>query len=213
MMKRHIFIFILALCKPVLADKSPFDLEHVFPEDMHGWFSPYNRIWLQEYITTQHPKKVVEVGSWLGLSAIFMAKLLDNDAKIYCIDPWAPYADMAAMPDCQIRMKYAYERFLSNCIHHKVTAKVVPMRMPSLQAVEYFASDIDLIYIDGSHKPEDVFNDVMAWYPKLSARGVMCGDDIGWPGTLEVLQKAAILLNVTLKSKDWGNFWWFEKNK
>lgn len=198
------FFIQTSVCVPIA-----FDLTHVFPEDMHGWFWVTNRHHLQQFITKNKPKKIVEIGTWLGVSAIFMAKLLEPGAKLYCIDPWMPYEDMQSMPDCQARMKDAYERFLSNCIHNNVTDRIVPMRMTSLKAVNQFSSDIDLIYIDGSHKEEDVFNDIMNWYSKLALDGIMCGDDMCWEGVQQAVYRCAELLHVTVKSDE--NFWWFEK--
>lgn len=213
MANKKILLLFFMLGESLSANESPFNLTYIFPEDMHGWLGISNRERLKEFITSRQPKKVVEIGTWLGVSAIFVAKLIPDDAKLYCIDPWIPYPDMEKMPDCQIRMKEAYERFLSNCIHHKVTNKIVPLRMSSLKAAtleQFLDTDIDLIYIDGSHAEEDVFDDIMHWYPKVHPQGIMCGDDISWPSVHRALLRAAPLLKVTIHQDD--NFWWFEKN-
>lgn len=194
-----------------LENSNPFSLSHVYPEDMHGWFSLANRRYLKDFIQRLHPKKAIEVGTWMGVSAIYMAKLLDAGAKLYCIDPWIPYHDMANMPECQERLKNAYERFLSNCIHHKVTDKVIPMHMTSMHAFEtYFAdvNDIDLIYIDGSHAEEDVYNDIMHWQYAVAPAGILCGDDWGWPSVSRAVTRASQEINKPLHIDD--NFWWFE---
>ncbi len=211
-MNKKALLISLLLLGTMKAVESPFNLTYVFPEDMHGWLGISNRARLKEFITAKNPKKVVEIGTWMGVSAIFAAKLLESDAKLYCIDPWVPYHDMVNMPDCQERLKNAYERFLSNCIHHKVTEKIIPLRMTSMAAVqleEFSSPDIDLIYIDGSHSENDVFDDIMHWYHKVAPQGIMCGDDIEWPSVHRALLRAAPLLNVTIQQD--GNFWWFEK--
>jgi len=45
----------------------------------------------EELIKRNEPKRIIEVGSWLGGSAIRMAQIcrdLGYDAKIICIDTW-----------------------------------------------------------------------------------------------------------------------------
>ncbi len=187
-----------------------FDLTYVYPEDMHGWFSPANKRNLKKFIDAINPRKVIEIGTWLGVSAIFMAKLLSPNAELFCIDPWVPYHDMDNMPECQERLKNAYERFLSNCIHHEVTHKIIPIRMKSIDAYKsYFTqiTDIDLIYIDGSHAENDVYDDIMHWRQTLSPTGIICGDDYGWPSVRKAVLRVAEISETELHIDD--NFWWF----
>lgn len=194
-----------------ILQNNPFNLSYIYPLDMHGWFGPLNKVHLQEFIQKLQPKNVVEVGTWLGVSAIFMAHLLNSGAKIFCIDPWVPYHDMENMPECQERLKNAYERFLSNCIHHKVTDKIVPLRMTSMDAyATYFSGehDIDLVYIDGSHAEEDAYNDIIHWQTVVAPHGIICGDDYGWPTVRRAVTRAAQEIDRTLHVD--YNFWWFE---
>jgi len=130
--------------------------------------------------------------------------------KLYCVDPWQPYPEMAAaVPEANEKLLLAYEQFLSNCIHHNVYEKIIPMRMTSMKAVQLFSNDVDLIYIDGSHDEEDVYDDIVNWYTKLSPNGIMCGDDWSWTSIRKAIERALKVLNVKVQSV--GNFWWFEK--
>jgi predicted O-methyltransferase YrrM len=208
--KAKIFIY-LFLCLPatLLSSTNVFESIVCLPKDMHGYFGPRNRYHLEVFIRNKQPKKIVEIGAWLGLSAIFMAKLAPADVKVFCVDPWIPYSEMEAMPDAKERLKRAYEQFLSNCIHEKVTDKIVPMRMTSMEAVQAIQdSNFDLIYIDGLHTEEAVYDDIMGWYPKLAKNGIICGDDIMWPSVEAAVTRAAHILNRRVNKDD--NFWWFE---
>ncbi len=63
-------------------------------------------------------------------------------------------------------MPAAYWQFLTNCKNLKLTNKIIPIRMTSLEAAKFLSIKPDLIYIDASHEEVDVYNDIMAWYPK-----------------------------------------------
>ncbi len=55
-------------------------------------------------------------------------------------------------------------------------AKLVKMR--SVDASRLFEpGSIDFVYIDGSHQYQDVLNDISAWWPILSDKGILAGHD------------------------------------
>ena len=190
--------------------QSPYNSIKILPLNVWGWFGLQNQKHIEKIIAETKPKKAVEVGTWLGLSALFIAKRLPSDAILFCIDPWVPYKDMENMPECQEPLKTAYEQFLSNCIHNGLTHKIIPMRMTSMEAAKTFEADIDFIYLDGSHDEDDVYDDLMEWYPRLSPTGRMCGDDIGWPSVQRAIERVKKTYNFTVHADD--NFWWIERN-
>jgi cephalosporin hydroxylase len=61
-----------------------------WPERLHGWFS--DAPVFEEVISKVRPDLIIEVGSWLGASAIHMAGLLKkhglDESKIVCVDTW-----------------------------------------------------------------------------------------------------------------------------
>ena len=212
MLKKILLITICFISVNLIAQlQPPFDQVKLLPLDMHGWFTPANQLKLKEFVEKLQPKIAVEIGTWLGVSAIYTAKLLPKNSKLYCIDPWEPYVEMAGVKECEIRFNTAYEQFLSNCIHNNVADKIIPLKMRSQEAVKLLATvnNIDLIYVDGSHQEDDVYNDILAWYPKLSKIGIICGDDVFIEGVRKGYTKAASKLN--LKVQVYGNFWWLER--
>jgi len=66
----------------------------------------------------------------------------------------------------------------------------------------------DLVYIDASHEEIDVYNDIKAWFPKLSRNGMLCGDDWNWESVRKGVTKYCNENNITVKNDD--TFWWFE---
>jgi predicted O-methyltransferase YrrM len=183
------------------------------PFDSHGWFGSENRKNLKWIIKDKSPKIIVELGSWLGLSARFMADLLPEDGRLYAIDIWlalnprSAYAKNAAWAS---KLPALYQQFLSNLKHCNLTKKVIPVRMTTQEAANALNVIPDLIYVDASHEEEDVYADILSWYPKLSKTGIMCGDDYATdhPGVIAATRKAAKELDVKLCNDK--RFWWFE---
>jgi hypothetical protein len=57
------------------------------------------------------------------------------------------------------------------------------LREKSWDAAKQFEDNsLDLVYIDGDHTYQGVVRDLAAWFPKVRKGGMICGDDIGWPG-------------------------------
>ena len=84
---RALGIVVLLLSQKVLAElPAPYNSIVVLPFDDHGWFS--NGSQLGECFSERSIKCVIEVGSWLGLSARFLAEQVGPEGKVYCIDNW-----------------------------------------------------------------------------------------------------------------------------
>ncbi len=181
----------------------PFELQH-------DWFSRENKVMLQKIIEEKRPRIIIEVGSWLGDSAIFMAKLMPEDGKLYAVDHWLGSFNHQKDHPVTPKLKTLYQQFLSNVIHSGLTHKIVPIKMSSLEAARMLAVEADLIYVDGSHLEDDVFRDIVAWHPMLAPGGIICGDDWNWVDgddfpTRRGIKKAAQYLGKQIKV--YGTFW------
>jgi predicted O-methyltransferase YrrM len=176
------------------------------PFDDHGWF--INQDQLRAILASHSPKTVIEVGSWLGSSTRFIAsRLPKKNGKLYAVDTWQ------GSPNEEIHMKdprlpYLYQLFLSNIKHAQLTNIIVPIRMDSIEASNALNVKADLIYIDAGHETENVYQDILAWYPHLVSGGVLCGDDWMWESVREGVIRAADVLNLKIIAQ--GNFWRFE---
>lgn len=191
----------------------PYNSIELLPFDDHGWLALENKKFLELFVKKLKPKVVVELGSWLGKSAIFMGKLLDKDAKLYCIDHWQPdynsyHGYFHNNKLAASKIPKLYQQFLSNVIHAKLVDTIIPMRMDTIEASKKFKITVNLIYIDAGHDEEEVFNDIMLWYPKLESKGIMCGDDWSWSGVPLAVNKASEKLKIKFYYE--GNFWYFE---
>ncbi len=188
-----------------------YDNVDVMPLNRHGWYlhEKFKDIFAQKNIQV-----AVEVGTWLGNCAIYLAEMLPENGKIFCVDHWLGsaehrdphnYGEYALLPTL-------FRQFLSNIILTKQTDKVIPVRTESLQAVEKFRElniRPDLVYIDASHDYNSVYNDIRAWHSILNEDGILCGDDWNLGGVPRAVRDYAAYAN--LKVCFGGEFWWYEK--
>lgn len=142
------------------------------------------------------PKLIVEVGSFVGESAIWMAKhckKIGLDSTILCIDTWMGGIDhWKSVPE---KLKFHFGRsslfyqFMGNVIKHGVQDVILPLSMDSKNASRILSMhgiNADMIYIDASHEEGDVLQDYCAYWPLLNNGGAFLVDDLtGWfPGVV-----------------------------
>lgn len=124
---------------------------------------------------------IVEVGSYLGRSACFLAdqiKKSGKDIKLVCVDPWTPEFLESKTGDA------IYENFLAAVRIGGFQNIIVPIRGTSLMAAKLLRDDLDAVFIDADHSYESVKSDIRAWIEKVRPGGVLAGHDFdyqGWP--------------------------------
>lgn len=183
-----------------------FNLKGLYPPNLNGWFTGDNAKGLRKCILENNVETVVEVGSWLGKSTRFIASLLPKSGKVYAVDHWLGGEDHQGLG--RRMLSTIYDQFLSNLIHASLADKVIPIRMGSLKAAQTFKEKVDLIYIDASHKEEDVYNDLCAWYPFIRGHGILCGDDWSWGKGFPVRRAIMRFADENnLRIHPTGNFW------
>jgi hypothetical protein len=190
---------------------SPYNsLEAILPFDDHGWY--FNGQWIEILLKKNNIKVAIEVGSWLGKSTRHIASLLPENGTLYAVDTWK--GSICQQPNndpfnCAHKVPTLYEQFLSNIIHAKLTHKIIPLRMTSLQASKELASltqMVDFVYIDAEHDTESVLQDMQSWYPYVSGkRGILCGDDWTWESVKIAVKRFAQIHHVSICAE--GNFW------
>jgi predicted O-methyltransferase YrrM len=170
-------------------------------DTVFGWNSD-NPIF-EKLIEQTKPSCIIEVGTWLGASAIHMAKItkkLNLNTKIYCIDTWLGaeefWTRFKDTPERDLRCKNGYPQvyfdFLSNVVKHEVQDIIIPIPNTSFvgsKILSHLGVRADLIYIDGSHEYEDVKLDIVSYQGLLTPGGIMFGDDIRWEGVRKAVDE------------------------
>lgn len=143
------------------------------------------------------PGIIIEVGSFVGESAIHMAKHIKArgyNATVLCVDTWYAGYDHWLGAREKIRMHFGrpdfYYKFMANVIANDCQDVIVPFAMDSIGAarvIKWLGLVPQLIYVDGSHEKGDVLRDYEAYWPLLPIGGGMLVDDLTnyFPGVLE----------------------------
>lgn len=137
-----------------------------------GWFHHGDKI--LELLEQHRPKVCVELGTWLGASAIPVALSIRRwHGVLTCVDTWSDdiYQAGPTSPWC-----------LVSCARNLVAAGVSNVRLvptTTLDAASGWSEPIDYLYIDADHSYEAVSQDLYAWLPHVKRGGLIVGDDYG----------------------------------
>ncbi len=170
-----------------LADPFAEPLDEPLAEDLQGWAGTDPL--LRRAVEIARPGLVIEVGTWKGQSAVFMAehcRALGLDACILCIDTWL--GSLEHLLDDRFRALLRvrrgrptiYEQFLANVRARGLEGYITPLPQTSRTAARLLRARgllADLIYIDASHEEQDVLEDLEAYWPLLRPGGLLVGDD------------------------------------
>lgn len=147
-------------------------MEH-FWESLKGedWFS-YPKLYKEVVGNCSYDKTAhfVEVGSWKGRSACFMAVEIINShksIKFDCVDCWL---------DNKI-----YNEFIDNIspVHNFIN---VIRHYSTVASTHYQDNSLDFVFIDAHHTYKAVTDDIKYWYPKVKEGGIIAGHDF-WINT------------------------------
>lgn len=148
---------------------------------VEGFLHPAEADWLMTLAAGKH---VLEVGSFMGLSAFCMATVAK---RIMCVDTFkANSAGQQQMGTHTTLASFdaATERF-SNIKRFVGT---------SAEAAGHHAvqGQFDLIFLDAMHTYEDVLADINRWWPRVRTGGVMAFHDYGhdhFPGVKQAVDE------------------------
>lgn len=167
------------------------DIEEVlFPGG--DWCSLEKAHTLAAIIVALRPRVVVELGVWMGGSAIPMALALRavGSGQLVAIDAWSVKMSVAGQ-EAEIHRTWwagmgesghlrALETFLSRLRKHGIPPEHCTVRRQRTDEA-LVPSSIDLLHHDANHGPQ-VVSDIERWAPAIRIGGILVLDDLDWAG-------------------------------
>ncbi len=180
-------------------------MEHYY-QNIQGWFD-FENVYRNFIEKSSDGAKIVEVGSWMGKSSVFMAVEILNSKKnieLFCVDTWE--GTLNSEHHAEIIKNIGgdlYSIFLKNI--EPVKHIIIPIIKSSILASEDFADDsLDIVFLDAGHSLEDVTADINAWKPKIKKGGIIAGHDYGEPcGVKQAVDDLIGENNITIKGTAW----------
>lgn len=154
------------------------------------WCSLEKAHTLAAMVIAVHPRRIVEIGVWMGGSFIPMALALKQigGGRILGIDPWRAGASVMGQEGPNAEW---WSRAPHDDAYHYFIAKLNELDLVPISDVERITSDdytgeirkgpIDILHIDGNHS-DQAMRDVARFGSGVRCGGFVIADDIGWGG-------------------------------
>lgn len=191
------------------------DIENIkgIVDPIEGWLSGHEAELLYHSARRCTGKGViVEIGSYKGKSAIWLAKgsQRGKNIKIYAIDPHEGYTEYAGAKT----PANTFAEFSRNIEKARASNLIVPIVDTSHHAALSFHEPVELLFIDGSHEYSAVKEDFHDWIPKVVDGGmVMFHDTIGYEGPRRVVNELVYLSDQFKNIKLIDEITWAVKSK
>lgn len=152
-------------------------MKHFYEEiNSENWFG-YEYLYKSIVEKFPNDSHFVEVGTWKGMSACYMAVEIINSNKnirFDCVDTWE-YVETST-EIAKEHFENLYEIFLENIQPVKDIINII--KSISWDAASLYSDQsLDFVFIDAGHDYESVFKDLNAWYPKIKNGGIFAGHD------------------------------------
>ena len=162
------------------------------PPCWHGWLHPETGRMLDRRLGPA-TRVVVELGSWLGLSARHILRRAPA-ATVICVDLWAAeFVDrvFCDQPEMRAKVRDPHLTFLRNLWDRRQRVVAIRNATPAgLAEIHVAGVQPELIYIDADHRYAGVKADVetAGWlFPDVP----LVGDDWGWAGVRRAVEEYA----------------------
>ena len=137
--------------------------------------------------------KMVEVGSFEGISTLLFSKMVNTVYSVDCYDYKVP--ETGRIPEHDRSFVEAEKMFIERT---KDVKNIIKIRKRSIEAAKDFPDrSLDAVYIDAEHDEESVREDIKAWKPKIKFGGYLCGHDYYLPHVQKILVEEEGFMRIT----------------
>ena len=147
------------------------------PEDVEGWLSEAQARRLDAAARSAEGR-IVEIGSFRGRSTIVLARAAPPSVEVVAIDPHLGSdrgpQEFAADPQ---RGEEDVRRFRDNLARAGVADRVRHVRKLSQEALPAVEGEVDVLYVDGAHRPGPAYEDLRRWGARVPVGGRMLVHD------------------------------------
>lgn len=157
-------------------------MDHIY-QDIQGFFN-FGKLYDDIIEKLPDNSIFVEVGVWKGRSisyAVVESINKNKNIKFYAVDTFkGSPGEPQIMANGSVVNKTLYDEFISNI--ESIKDHIITYKKSSVQAAKLFEDNsIDFVFIDASHKYENVKKDLLAWLPKIKKGGFIGGHDYASP--------------------------------
>lgn len=148
-------------------------LEH-FYQNIKGYFSfPDFYTWIANWLPSDRPSHIVEVGVHSGQSVAYLATEIYNrgiPCKLDLVDYFTNGGDGPPNPALmkQVRDALSPVKDVIGAMHAEDSARAAAL---------YADKSLDFVFIDATHAYEYVKQDIVKWKPKIKSGGIIAGHD------------------------------------
>lgn len=167
-----------------------------------GQFGELNAAAMFSVLHQLRPRRIVEIGSYLGRSTTFLGLALRmfGGEELVAIDPHT--GDRQILEALGVTVLPSFALFETHVASVGLQDLVRPIVKPSADVARTWNGSIDFLYVDGWHSFDAVLEDGRAWLPHLAPGGVAFFDDFArYPEVYDAVRA----LNGTGALCYWGN--------
>jgi predicted O-methyltransferase YrrM len=146
-----------------------------FSQDWFSWNIPFWEYHIRTEKNCENFRQILEIGSFEGMSSCYILQAFPH-ARLTCVDTWSgsdEHGGIDRMRKTEANFDSNTSRYSGRLIKHRGTSRSFFGQTPSV-------ATYDLIYIDGSHRCEDVLFDGLCAYDLLKIGGTLIFDDYLW---------------------------------
>ncbi|MHB8638633.1 MAG: class I SAM-dependent methyltransferase [Candidatus Acidiferrales bacterium] len=155
---------------------------------IEGWLLPGQDRWLFDAAYSLPDRaNIVEIGSFKGRSTCSLAfGCRGTQKRVFAVDTFNGN-------DCDFGYRDFSKEFSRNVERCGLSKYVQPVVGLSSEVAKTWNRPIDLLFIDGSHRYEDVLMDFEGFSPHVVPGGIVAFHDVSedWPGPLRVWHEIA----------------------